>query len=199
MSNDDWAAALAEAENPAVRDAGLWAKCFAEADGDEAKAMAAYVRAKVAPAPAPPHAPKPPGKILGYCPSCNYELSMNAEACPNCKALFGNDGWKPTLTPQGNPNNNRFAQSTAPEAPKSGGVWKWVVGVPVGLVVAFLGFGAFVGNSPEGNARAAERDAIKFCWQEQSRKSLDPSTARFAASACERMEENYRKQWGRNP
>lgn len=44
---DVWAQAMAESENPDARDAGLWARCFAENGGDESKARAAYVNAKV--------------------------------------------------------------------------------------------------------------------------------------------------------
>ena len=111
-SNDIWAKALTEAESPDLRNPGLWAKCFAEADGDEGKAKAAYVKLRVAEeAPsAPASSAKLPGKILGYCPNCNYELSMNADACSNCKAIFGSNDWKPTLTPQGNSSNGYLGQ-----------------------------------------------------------------------------------------
>lgn len=54
MTNHDiWADALSEAEAPHRRDAGLWAKCFAEAGGDEARAKAAYVQARVGAPQAP--------------------------------------------------------------------------------------------------------------------------------------------------
>ena len=44
--NDAWQTALNESESSA-RDNGLWAKCFAEADGDEAKAKARYIKYRV--------------------------------------------------------------------------------------------------------------------------------------------------------
>lgn len=114
-SNDIWAKALTEAESSDLRNPGLWAKCFAESDGDEGRAKAAYVKLRVAQeAPsAPANSSKPPGKILGYCPNCNYELSMNADACSNCKAIFGSNDWKPTLTPQGSSTNGYLGQRDA--------------------------------------------------------------------------------------
>lgn len=68
-----------------------------------------------------------------------------------------------------------------------------------GGVVAFLIFGASVGNSPQAQARLASKDAISMCWEEQGRKSLTPGTQRFIAGACEKMEADYRAQYGRNP
>ncbi len=47
-SEDSWAAAMKEAESPADRDPALWAKRFAESEGDEQRAKAACMRAKVA-------------------------------------------------------------------------------------------------------------------------------------------------------
>lgn len=56
MSKDDlWARALDEAESPDLRDRAIWARCFAQAGGDEAKAKAAYIQARAggsSPAPA---------------------------------------------------------------------------------------------------------------------------------------------------
>lgn len=93
MSNNDvWATALEEAESPSARDKGLWARCFAEADGDEAKARAAYVRAKVEPA-AVPQRPAPSRE--GYCPNCGAECRLEAPFCSKCKAVFDGAAWKP--------------------------------------------------------------------------------------------------------
>lgn len=50
---------------------------------------------------------------------------------------------------------------------------------------------------PSEKARA--RDAIDLCWKEQSRKSLDPGSARFVAGACELMEDQFRQKYGVNP
>lgn len=47
--------------------------------------------------------------------------------------------------------------------------------------------------------RQTHKDTIEYCWEEQKRKSLDPGAARFAASACELMEQEYLKKYGRKP
>lgn len=47
-SDQRWADALSEAESPERRQAGLWARCYAEADGVESRAKAAYVKALLA-------------------------------------------------------------------------------------------------------------------------------------------------------
>lgn len=53
--------------------------------------------------------------------------------------------------------------------------------------------------SPEEVERSNARMGIDACWQDQQRKSLEPSQARFIASVCEKMEADYRKKHGRNP
>lgn len=150
-SQDHWAAAMKEAESPADRDPALWARCFAENDGDEQRAKAAYIRAKVA-ASAPPVAtevPPPPTKPPG----------------------------KKRLLPW----------------------WGWVLLAPVIAIGALLIIGALMGDNPQRDARWREQDAIKLCWSEQGRKSLDAATSRFVAGACEKMERDYEAKWGRKP
>lgn len=104
-NNELWAKALAEAESP-ERDAGLWARCYAESSGDEGRAKAAYIRKRVEEL-----TPKP---TRGFCPNCNYELSLNADACPDCKAMFNDDAWKPTPRPEGLTKPYRAQQHDEP-------------------------------------------------------------------------------------
>lgn len=137
---DVWADALAEVENVETRNAGLWAKCFAESDGDEARAKAAYIKNRVEQL-----TPKP---TTGYCPNCNYQLSLKAEACPNCKALFDGTGWAPTLSPQGQgvqqaPSGTRHGADSRPQpqlvkSAKSRGVY-----IILGLFFGLLGIHNF--------------------------------------------------------
>ena len=199
MANEEWAKALAESENPNLRDAGLWAKCFVETDGNEIKARVAYVKQKMADLKPAPAAPASFQRDIGYCPNCNYELLMTADACPNCKAIFDDQGWSPTKTREGNSRN--ADQIGAPTAVKktSGSLWKWLLGVPAGGFALVMIIGTYAGRDPSVVARVAEKDAISYCWEQQARKSLDPATARFAASACERMESDFRTKWGFNP
>lgn len=91
MAETTWADALKESEDPASRDGNLWAQCFAEADGDESKAKAAYIKAKVgvkpaapapAAAPAAPISQTRPGR--GYCPRCGAECDLDTRYCGSC-------------------------------------------------------------------------------------------------------------------
>lgn len=199
MANEEWAKALAESENPQIRDAGLWAKCFVEAEGNEIKARVTYVKQKMNDINPAVRVPAPVQRETGYCPNCNYELLMTADACPNCKAIFDDKGWSPTRTREGSSRN--ADQIGEPMAVKktSGSLWKWLLGVPVGGFALVMIIGSCAGRDPNVVSRVSEKDAISYCWEQQARKSLDPSTARFAASACERMESDFRTKWGFNP
>ena len=151
-SEDNWAAAMKEAESPADRDPALWAKCFAENDGDEQRAKAAYMRAKVA------------GSTP---PSAAAAVEEPSAAKPRKKRLLP---W-----------------------------WGWVLLAPVIAIGGLMLIGALMPNNPERDARWRAQDAIKLCWSEQGRKSLDGATARFVAGACEKMERDYEAKWGRKP
>lgn len=72
----------------------------------------------------------------------------------------------------------------------------WVVVVPVGL---FLAWALMRTPSPDENERWRQAKAIELCWEGQGKRSLDPATARFAAGACEQMEEKFVQRWGRKP
>lgn len=76
---------------------------------------------------------------------------------------------------------------------------KWWLWIPLGLVSAFLAFGAMISNSPEGQEKAKSRHAIDYCWEGQKQKSLDPATQRFVAGACEKMERDFETQYGHRP
>lgn len=92
--------------------------------------------------------------------------------------------------------------TTAKACPKCGArvpKTKWWLWVPLGLVGAFLILAAIVGNSPDAQAKGRARRAIDFCWEEQKRKSLDPSAQQFAASTCEMMEADFMQKYGHRP
>lgn len=89
MTDTSMAELLQEASSPEQRDANAWAQCFVEADGDESKARALYVKRKLPP-------PIQPQK--GFCPSCTAECNMDARSCPMCGADFIGGGWKPAFS-----------------------------------------------------------------------------------------------------
>ena len=134
-NNEAWASALAEVESEG-RDAGLWARCFAESNGDESKSKAIYVKARV-------QGESPQAESvaeLGFCPNCVFQCSFDARACPNCKADFVGGGWKPVNV---RPTRLPFGAkaSDAPQivkAAKSRGVY-----IILGLFFGLLGIHNF--------------------------------------------------------
>jgi hypothetical protein len=97
------------------------------------------------------------------CPECSKEISDKAKSCPHCGA-------------------------------KKKASWLWlkiVLGVPAGLFLLMMLIGSCTPKEKR-DTKARDRAAIQLCWEEQSRKSLDPAAARFSASACEMMERNFR-------
>jgi hypothetical protein len=54
-------------------------------------------------------------------------------------------------------------------------------------------------RAQELRERDTERRAIALCWEEYERKSLDPPTKRAVAATCEKMEQDFRHRFGRNP
>lgn len=67
------------------------------------------------------------------------------------------------------------------------------------LLVSFLAYGFYLSNTPAGKERGRERDVIASCWQEQERESLTSAEASLTASACEKLEDDFRRKWSRDP
>lgn len=75
-------------------------------------------------------------------------------------------------------------------------LWLWI---PLGLVVAFFGFGAIVGNTPEAKKKAQDRETIAFCWEEQSKKSNTQLESQFISKTCEQLENEFTTNYGHKP
>jgi len=75
---------------------------------------------------------------------------------------------------------------------------RWLVVLLVVVAVIFI-WGLSISSTPEAKAKARERAAIDLCWEDYKRKSLDPATQRFVASACEMMENKFRETHGVDP
>lgn len=120
------------------------------------------------------------------CPECGHTISTTAQACPSCGAVQTPGPVDP--------------QSAAPIAPakKAAGCGRFVLigGVGFAVVIVIL---IMIGSSPQAKEKGRERDAIALCWKEYERKSLDPGTQRFIASACELMEKDFRTKHGVEP
>ena len=77
-------------------------------------------------------------------------------------------------------------------------VGKIVIGLVV-AVVLFLVFGAVVGNSPEGKAKAQARAAIDLCHREERGYTGTASAKSIITGACRKLEDDFRKQFGYAP
>lgn len=119
------------------------------------------------------------------CGECGREVSDKAAACPHCGAPVSS----------GESVQNRRVEESQPRKTSR---WKWVVGVPVGTFILLMIIGSCA-DTPEARERQSSREAIDLCWSEQAKKSNSPGASRFIAGACEKMENDYRRKWGRNP
>lgn len=122
------------------------------------------------------------------CSECGNEVSDRAVSCPHCGA--------PNVKKL---SSDQYTTSSSETVSKKGGIWIWVIGVPIGLLILILIIGAFASTSPEAKQRSEERSKIAACWDLQSKKSLDPSTARFTARLCEQMESDFRRKHNLKP
>lgn len=108
---------------------------------------------------------------LVTCHECAHEISSEAASCPHC-------GAKPKIEKTGMPT------------------WATVL---VGLVFLILIISA-VGNSDiQSDEKAIARSAIKLCWEDYGKKSNGPRDKLLIASFCEKMEADFKKEYGRAP
>lgn len=78
---------------------------------------------------------------------------------------------------------------------KKSGKLPWIM---VALIVLILLFSAAANNyRPDEKSKA--RDAIRLCWQEYEKKSLSAGEKQFVASACEKMEREFKSGFHENP
>lgn len=120
--HEAWAKAMEEAQDPERRDKGLWAKCFAEAGGDEAKSIAAYVKTIAAKAEARAEA-EDKGTVT--CPRCDTPgISKWASNCHSCGRM---------LNPEPRPVVDASQQVAPGRPPRSRGIYV-ILGVLLGML-----------------------------------------------------------------
>ena len=103
------------------------------------------------------------------CSECKKEISSTAKACPSCGA----------------------------KAPRSGlSWWAWI---PIAAICLFALVMVIGSQSPQADEKFMAREAIKVCWDDQSKKSTAPDVGRFIASTCEMMERRFRDKYGVSP
>lgn len=66
-------------------------------------------------------------------------------------------------------------------------------------VVAFLGWGAYLSNTKDGEDRSRERQAIEACREGENDQLQELSTRRTVREVCDKMEADYVAKWGRVP
>lgn len=67
------------------------------------------------------------------------------------------------------------------------------------LLVAFLAWGAYLSNTPDGKTKAAERTAIAECRKGEKDELTPIEQRRFIREACDTMEAGYVAKWGNAP
>lgn len=96
-----------------------------------------------------------------------------------------------------------MARTDEPAAEPVKTSWGWVIGVlliPVLLLFAWAAFKALtVVGTPEAQARAAARDAIDACRAGVDDALQELAVRRATRARCERLEAEFRRQWGREP
>jgi hypothetical protein len=106
---------------------------------------------------------------LVKCRECGGAISTSAKTCPHCGS---------------------------PLAASSRASYLWlIIGLPVGAIVLFLGFGAISGSPEKSQARSA----IDLCW-ESADDALAPMSARhLARSTCQKMVSDFEQKHGYAP
>lgn len=114
------------------------------------------------------------------CGECSGKVSDTAAVCPHCGA----------------PVAKKAAPAPAVPAKKSGGVWKWILGVPVGLFVLVMIVGS-LNSDPE---KSKARHAYEVCMDSLSANDRSRAgNGAFIAGACESMRNEFIRKYGSTP
>ncbi len=110
------------------------------------------------------------------CVECGGKRSDSAANCPHCGAAI--------------------ALAAATVSKKSGGIWRWVVGVPLGLFVFVMVLGT-TNSDPE---KTTARNAYKMCLGNlEANDRARAGNGNFIAGACEMMRNDFIKKYGTTP
>ncbi|RZZ81955.1 zinc ribbon domain-containing protein [Pseudoxanthomonas winnipegensis] len=117
------------------------------------------------------------------CRECGKEISSLAHACPHCGAPI-----------------ERIPSAAAARAPlPEGGVSYLKAALVLSGLALLFSVILIVYASSQHRPEADDRATIDVCWEEYGKKSLDPASKRFIASACEKMESDFKQKYGRDP
>lgn len=119
---------------------------------------------------------------LVTCTECGNAVSDKAAACPKCGAPVS---------------------SAAKYVPEPSHWLRNTVIVVVVLGALFIGWGAMLASTPEGKERILMRDAIDYCDSETERLKDDPRMSPgpvgLHMDACDKLRNDYRAKWNREP
>ena len=120
------------------------------------------------------------------CKECAGQVSDSASSCPHCGAPVGVAAV----------SGQRFGESAQPVAKKSGGLWKWILGVPVGLFVLMMFIGGMNSNPEKTHARRAYEACIDSLQTDDRARR---GNGGFIAGACEKMRDDFIQKYGSTP
>jgi hypothetical protein len=129
------------------------------------------------------------------CGECAGRLSDQAVACPHCGAPVLRNASSPTVAP-GLPAMAKADPAAHAPVAKSGGVWKWLLGVPLALLAFVIVVGSINSNPEKDRARAAYETCMGSLADNDRARAGNGS---FIAGACERMRDEFIRKYGVKP
>lgn len=109
------------------------------------------------------------------CPFCAETVKAAAVKCKHCGSDLTEDG------------QNHVREVATPK--KKGSGCLWIIVVVVLGVIAFFGFGLYVGSTPEGKRRAEARNAYEYCQQQLDQHIGSAGEKRIMQGACNQLKD----------
>lgn len=75
-------------------------------------------------------------------------------------------------------------------------VWMWVLGVPVAVFLVFAVIGA---NNPQAEAKHRDRQVYELCVSDANDPLRSSSFREASRSMCEKLRDDFRAKYGREP
>jgi len=128
------------------------------------------------------------------CSECGKEISSLATACPHCGAPA-----KHTHVVQGTRPTTARITSPAGNSALLKMVLTFAALIAGLFLVMFIIAVIEESNDPQSAERYRGRQAIKVCREQFEQKAADPVARSSYASACARLESDFKTKFGRDP